>query len=529
MKFTETYKNQINIISLIFLGMVLILFVTKSIYFPLSDFANYYFGSKFFLDGKSLFDIYEGYRFNQMIFAEGHKHVFVNYTPLPPITLLFFIPFTLFEVEIAKLVFNLFSASILFITLFYVFKYYSINLKYLFFIPVLFFFPILNNFLFGQVYILLFTLLIIGFLLFEKNHKKGAALLWSIAILLKIFPAIIIIYLVLKKEWKQIFYLISFCILLLIISVSIVGYSIWSQYIFSILPRLLHGEFHDTFTPHFQTMFVLLKNLFIHDSISNPAPVFESPVLFNILFLFFKALMLSIATFSSLKSTKSGIVKFSVWIVMSLMIAPYGSTYGLLLLIIFYVAFLKDFQADRTKIFLISITLFFICAVPIQKFLPFPFFLKYPRLYFMLFLIVMIFFIFKVKLKLNYLIPFLLIFTFSLKFDSSKSNYYLPAVKELMIYDYTVLNNRLNYRYWNDNGEKIKTIATSDSIWFDESLILKHNQIYYNGNQITDSNDRKLKPMRIGDDSIVFLSDANRGVGFYTFRTIDLPVQKINK
>jgi glycosyl transferase family 87 len=526
MQFTETYKNHLNIFSIIFIAIVLILFIIKSIYFPLSDFANYYFGSKFFLEGKSLIDIYEGYRFNQMIFEAGYENVFVNYTPLPPITLLFFIPFTVFEVGLAKIIFNVLSAALFLFVLVYAFRRYAIDFKYLVLILILFFSPILNNFSFGQVYLLLFSFMVLGFILYEDGYKKWASVFWGFAILLKIFPALILIYLLQKKEWKQIIYLITFCVIMLLVSVIVVGHSVWLQYIFSVLPRLMQGEFHDTFTPHFQSMFVLLKNIFIADTISNPNPIFESEILFNVFFILFKGIMLSIATFITLKTKTTGILKFSIWMVMGLMIAPYGSTYGLLMLIIFYIAFIQDYQHDKLKLILMSLILLIISNLPVQKFLSLTLFMQYPRLYVMLFLIIIIVLFYRVKIKLKYLIPFIALFVLSMRIGSSKSDYYSTTVKELMIYDYTVLDDQLTYKFWIDNGEQIKTISINDSIWFDESLALNQNQIYYDGNQITDSDDRKLKPMRLGDEEIVCLSDKNRGVGFYTFRKINLIAQK---
>jgi hypothetical protein len=51
---------------------------------------------------------------------------------------------------------------------------------------------------------------------------------------------------------------------------------------------------------------------------------------------------------------------------------------------------------------------------------------------------------------------------------------------------------------------------------------MKKNQLFYKGKQLTFSRDRKKKPMLATDGSIVYLSDKNRGVGFYTLRKIPL-------
>jgi hypothetical protein len=53
-----------------------------------------------------------------------------------------------------------------------------------------------------------------------------------------------------------------------------------------------------------------------------------------------------------------------------------------------------------------------------------------------------------------------------------------------------------------------------------DSLELKDNQIWYKGKQITNSPDRKAKPVLINGKDIFYLSDKDRGFDFYTLRKI---------
>jgi hypothetical protein len=51
------------------------------------------------------------------------------------------------------------------------------------------------------------------------------------------------------------------------------------------------------------------------------------------------------------------------------------------------------------------------------------------------------------------------------------------------------------------------------------------NQIYYHGKQMTFINSNKLKPVCINRNTIVYLSDQGRGLGFYTVRELKIPLK----
>ena len=56
----------------------------------------------------------------------------------------------------------------------------------------------------------------------------------------------------------------------------------------------------------------------------------------------------------------------------------------------------------------------------------------------------------------------------------------------------------------------------------EDAVELKENQIYYDGKQVTFTDDHKLKPTLFDGHKLVYLSDKDRGIGFYTLRVIDL-------
>ena len=78
-------------------------------------------------------------------------------------------------------------------------------------------FPVLHNFKWGQISILI-TLLIIGSLFaYSKNYKRTAAFLLAFAASIKYYPVLFILYFLLKRDWRFITTFIIFTALLMLI------------------------------------------------------------------------------------------------------------------------------------------------------------------------------------------------------------------------------------------------------------------------------------------------------------------------
>jgi hypothetical protein len=501
-----------------------VFFIFQSIHRPVEDYAGYYFGSKFFLN--SNFDagtIYETYVFNQKIAAEGYTDLLVSYTPFPPITSLFFIPFAGFELYTSKLIFNCLSVLLFLFTLVRIIRFLKLPDWVLLLVPVVFFISIRNNIFFGQMYLILFSLMAEGFIFYKNKKYVYAALLWGPAIMLKIFPLICLLFIPLKKEWKQLLYLAASVLCLLLLSIGLNGMSIWKTYLFEIFPRVSNGELNDAYTPQFQSMFMLLKNIFVADEIRNPSPIVNSFLFFVITNLLFKAVILSVCILITLNKKTDDINKLGAWIIASILISPNGSTYSLILLLLPFVAFISHEKNIVSKWVLIIILLL-INNLPVTLFRELPVVFQFPRLYLLIGFFVL--FAFSYKITFNYWILFacVLVLVFQSVSDlfrskDENSRYLFSDKKYLILYDYEILKNKLVVHYYNDiNGEKRDTLYSNLSVRADVNLNVINNQVYWGANQLTYSNDRKIKPVLLNTNEILYLSDKNRGVGFYTLR-----------
>lgn len=502
------------------LVMVCLCYVFKATSFPIHDFSNYYFGGHLLKDGNFNTAIYFPYEFNKTIFNLGYKEIFASYAPNTPFLAFCFTPFTLFSVFWAKLIFNSISILLFILSLKKLFHHYSIDKKWFVLLPFLFFIPIKNNILFGQVYFLLFYLLTEFWLHYEKGKQIHASLFLSCAILLKVSPAILIFIFVFKKEFKPlIFTFLSSC-LLFGISVLVTGTDVWVFWLQNVLSKASSGEIATTYVDNYQSVFMFLKRLFVFHPLENVKPWFSSVYLFGFLNLLFKLFLFAIGYF--FLKQKSNMLQFSYWLIITILISPYGSTYTFIIAIFPILILFKSDILFIKKMILFSF-LFVAINLPATLILNAEFPFTYVRLF--LFLIfVWLFLSCFVKLDFDVKkISFLLVVTIILSLISHKKalksgdefKYGLP----ILIYDFKVENDVLTYFYWNEKGENKCQIKFKNNTV--KTLNLINNQVFYKGKQLTFDNGNKKKPLLV-DDAIVFLSDYGRGIGFYTLRKIDI-------
>ena len=301
-----------------------------------NDFANSYFGAIFFAQGKFDVGIFDPYTFNKRIYDLGYPNLFLSYNPNPPSTAIFFVPFTFLSLDTAKLLFNILTSCLFLLSTYRLCRQLEINWSFIMLsLAIVFFIPMRNQILFGQSYFLIFVLLVEGFIAHERKKTVLASILWGVAILLKIFPAIIFLFLIIKKEWRQTLYLSMTCGVMLVISLIFQGMEVWKEYLFVVLPRNNQGEIQATYISSYQSGLMLFKYLFIKDEYLNPDPLIDSVTLFKTSLVLFKAAVVGCCTIMLLY--RKDILSFGVALLCGMLISPYGSTYSTLLLLILLV------------------------------------------------------------------------------------------------------------------------------------------------------------------------------------------------
>lgn len=497
-------------------------FTVQMVNKPLSDWGNYYYGSNFLLNGTFGKDVYEPFKFNMMVRQQGETDIFLNYTPIPPFTALFYVPFQFTGVINAKIIFSILSVLI-FALVFYRFtKFLQINSYWLLIIPILLVFPMRSNIFFGQTYLLIIAMLMEGYISYRTDKKILAGVLWSVAILLKLFPGIILLYLLFKKDYKQLGITAAFILVLSLITAAVTGFTLNYDYFTHIMPRMLNNDINDTYASSYQSMPVLLNKIFVYDKLLNPTGSMEQPVLFKILYALYSFTVLYICAMFTLKNENEGndILKFSLWLVAGLLVTGYGSGYSLLLLIFITITSVQQFK-NKFKLAIIFGFIFAICSIPVHMFTKYSVLMQFPRLYiFILFFIILIIF-FKITPQLKYYIavPVLAVaFGFLRAGSVSNSEYVLNKEEALLIYDYTESNGKLKIKFIDQNGRNEKELEYPVQLSESPQIEIKNNKLYYNGNELLTSGGNIVNAKLNGSGEVYYLSDNNRGVGFFTLR-----------
>lgn len=522
-------QNKNELIYLIPLGLTLVYLFWKSLSFPLHDFSNSYFPAHLAINNSQpeqiLFDIYN---FNQYIWELGYEDVLADFYLNSPFNSTFFYPFALIEnAHVAKSVFNSLSILLFIISTYVLFRRFGEKVKWLIIaIPVLFFIPLRNQIFFGQTYFLVFALVVLSYVFFEKNKNTFGGSLLVTAVMLKVFPVIYGFPLLFKKQWRAILLAVVIVIISLLVSLMISGTSIWETYIFDVTPNAIKNKSAVNFQYNAQSMDVFLKTVFVKDSYYNPSAIFDNEQLYYTLKWIYKSVIIGVAISFSFSYKNKLFALLSIWVVALFLIQSRTATYAQILWLIpaFYVIYLSISFYKKAGFLIV---LFLVCNIPIPNLELLPLVFKFSRLW--LSIILAMLFYFSLKKRVNYgcvLLGFLMLLPLHLDMFSkpkvSNSEYVLNQKNHFMIFDFNVKDDVLVYNALGKNGnEFVFTEIPIDS--FDEnSCSIINNQIVLNGKQITNTPALKKKPVLVNNCEVFYLTDSKSRRGAFTIKKVNI-------
>lgn len=500
-----TYLNKSTAV-LFFIAVIGVFFCWQAFYFPAHDFSNYYFGAHFYSQGDFGSWIYFPHLFNQAIAALGHDHIFVSYAPNTPFLTQFFLLFSWMDLATAKLVFNGLSLILFLYSLRKIMAISTINLLYFALIPLIFFIPLQNNFLFGQMYLVLFFLLVEGWMAYRNESLWKMGIFWSLAIGLKLSPIFIVGWLVVQKKWKALIYLAGIGFLFLTLSVIGSGWEVWEFYLSHVLSKSGAGEITTEYVQNYQSFHMLLKGL-----------LGESPRIFSSLVFGYKLVLIVLAIIASRKETNE-LKLIGTWLLIGILISPYGSTYSLLFLI-FASAFLMTNWGKNKRVNGLALVLLFLsCNLPVQFLASWPIPFNFPRFFFLFALLILMVYqsIDRILLLKSFgVIAVLITFkTFIFPFDQPPTDPLLIDNQPILVYDYRVQDGKLAYSYWTDNGAQKEVTPI---------LVNSLKPFAFNSKEVAAFGITNLyKPAILNDSIVIFLSDEKRGIGFYALHSRQL-------
>jgi hypothetical protein len=301
-----------------------------------TDFPNYYTSARLFVEGNDVSRLYDDNWFQVQIGKFGMNQM-GKFTPFPPITALVMTPLTFLSPLNALRVWTLLNIVLL---LFAIVLVARISGRSWIWSAILFLssgHALANNFKFGQFYLLLALMIILGYRYWvQGEHVKGGVLLGAGAAF-KYFPIIFFVEFITLRQWKIATTGVVTIVILTVASILLLGLGIHEQFVLRVLGQHLGGNIQDPFSPTFQSWNSLLRRLFVYDLARNPNPAYNIPAGFYIgLFsIYISVVTLMVVAFkksSSFFSEFARDIQFGVLGVTGLFLLPASATYHFLLL-----------------------------------------------------------------------------------------------------------------------------------------------------------------------------------------------------
>jgi hypothetical protein len=490
-------------------GLCLIIFTQN---YPVGDFGNYYYGSKLFIDSKfSVLDYQSISHFNQQICSYGESHFFENYTPVPPFSLIVYLPFVFLSCLKAKVVFNLISLIFFCFSLQRLLSYYSIEGWQAYLIPFIFLSPLYNCIYQGQSYLIITAFLMESFLASEKSKYWLSAFCLALCISLKLFPVFMVVYFVLKKEYRIAIYSIILTLILFLVTLLFIDTDIILYYVKEVLPRLLNNDIIGCYYHGNQSIYTFLLNLFSFDENQNNHPVINFPwlvpVIEGVAITFFLIVLISFRK-------QSPILVFGFTIFCSVLIGRYNTSYGMLILIPFLVGIIVDTNLTKFPVILFVVFTLAISS-PVGSFLNQSMFLQFSRLLGLVLVFCIFLILYKPVISLKYLcvLGTIVITIKCLSFSVTTIQYFSLQNSKGILYDYIIQNDSITLISTVGDKDFEETFPINAEAHSSEELYVKGKDIIYKGQVICNTKDHKMKPFLYKDTSVVFLSDLNQAIG----------------
>ncbi len=334
-------------IFLFFAFLILKLAIFPSVNNTRGDFANYYTAARLVKKGEPLARAYQDFTWFQMeMDRHGIVHQVGGFIPHPPPTAIVFLPLTFADAVTAKNIWTAFNVLLIIICIFGL-----THLTQLHWLPVAVIFlgtgfGLINNFLFGQMYLLLTATIVLGLWAQQRGKNILAGILLALMIPMKYFGILFIAYFFCKRQWRLVASALITIVTIVGFTAFMAGFEPFHVFVTEVFPRHFRGEIQDPFAILFQSWASLFRRLFVYNATLNPTPLINFPPAFFFLssaaFWGFVALALWLFARARLKSQNHQFLfEIGLLPLLFLIISPSGTTYHFLVLTITTTAFIK--------------------------------------------------------------------------------------------------------------------------------------------------------------------------------------------
>ncbi|MFZ1084097.1 MAG: glycosyltransferase 87 family protein [Terracidiphilus sp.] len=313
-----------------------------------SDFPNYYLIARMLREHYSMDRIYDWIWLQRI---KDHWSIPVSLVGFPgatPFSALPVLPLTWMDALNAKRVWLLENLVIFITSLYGMQKITGVNFRRVALIAFLAIIPLCNNFLLGQMHVLVLGLLVFAYWLNERNQWFSCGLILAVAAALKVYPLFFVFFFLRKRQWKTAAALTASTLAILAACFFIFGAPVMRAFLIEQLPRAMRGEAVDPFSLTGPSASSLFHRIFLPQPQMNPHPLYSSPLLYA---LFYPPWQLSLlgATLLTISPEQNDprrrSLEWAVWICLLLTLSTLPASYHFVVLIFVVVLAINAMQS----------------------------------------------------------------------------------------------------------------------------------------------------------------------------------------
>jgi hypothetical protein len=328
-----------------------------------TDFPNYFISSRLVLEGR--FDrVYDDPWFQEQVYSFGIQEL-GKFSPYPPATAFIMLPIASLQPLTALRVWTIINIGVLVGLILMLSTFLKKDLVWSTLIILLSGHALVNNFRFGQFYLILTLLSLWSLTLWHTERKALSGVMMGIGASLKYFPIVFLPLCMIRKEWKIIGSFLATTVVLILLSIVVIGIEPYRQFVASALVPHLSGNIQNRFSMNFQSWNSLLARIMLFDSHLNPQPMFPSEFGYTLSLM---AIYASVVAFlaqglrsaAALEGDRPLKVQFALLCMAGILLFPASATYHYLLLCL-PVSILLSFRAGSWNIEQKAMLAIYIC------------------------------------------------------------------------------------------------------------------------------------------------------------------------
>ncbi len=248
-----------------------------------SEFPNYYLAAALPRHGIPLDRVYEWPWFQRQNDRLGVSDGLVSFAPNPPSSVLSLVPLTVLRPLAAKRVWLVLNLSFLAASLWLLNRTTSLGWRRLLVIALLCVVPLQFTFMFGRHYVLILLLLTAAYYASCHGAEWTSGMLLSAAAVLKLFPALFVILIVWKRNWRALGGFLMGAAVFVGISLLVFGVEVHRVFFNEILSQVSRGDWLAPYYLPRNTYITLWSHLFLIEPELNPSPFINSPLLYAVM------------------------------------------------------------------------------------------------------------------------------------------------------------------------------------------------------------------------------------------------------